>query len=161
LSQANGIIYKNQKVLGDSSERLDEQFAVLTRLTVKKLNEIVTALNMSVGQDLVNPVSYEEQNAGFVEWAEFQKRPDWREHTRIWFTGGDLSELPPPPEPEVKEEPDTREDVEPFGGDYDGNSDLGDSATAEGKPQGDEDGEADAVPLLQDDDVPEGASQSR
>jgi hypothetical protein len=116
LANAVGSVWANQKELTKSENLLDEQFAVLTRLTIISLNVLVNKHNlamemigaamggMSDVSDLTMPtVDYEDVNLLFEEWAKFRSRPDFRDHMRAWFMGDDLSKLPPPPEPEAKE----------------------------------------------------------
>lgn len=76
-------MFHNQKLLADSATRLDDQFAVLTRLVISSL------------RDLDLEVTYEEVNALFKVWADFRSRPDFKEHMRTWFMGGDVVRLPP------------------------------------------------------------------
>jgi hypothetical protein len=110
----------NQKVLADSHHKLDDQFAVLTRLVVSRLNSMIEKHNLmvrSIPQQLgdlspaveevfgVSPVTYEEVNALFHLFDEFKKRPDFKNHFRSWYLGDDLSKLPPPPEPPPAPEP--------------------------------------------------------
>lgn len=82
-------VFHNQKVLSDSATKLDDQFAVLTRLVISSL------------RDLDAEITYEEVNALFKVWAEFRSRPDFRKHLQTWFMGGDVVSLPPP---EVKKD---------------------------------------------------------
>lgn len=111
IGNALGTIWANQRELTKSEALLDEQFAVLTRLSVISLNMIVVKHNlamsmvaMAMGKDSVDElmlpeVEYDDINVLFAQWAEFRSRPDFREHMRTWFMGGDLNSLPPPPEP--------------------------------------------------------------
>lgn len=76
-------VFHNQEVLSDSATKLDDQFAVLTRLVISSL------------RDLELEVTYQEVNALFKVWAEFRARPDFRKHLQTWFMGGDVVRLPP------------------------------------------------------------------
>jgi hypothetical protein len=153
-------LYNNQAELVSSDTKLDEQFAVLTRLVIMKLNSMSAKINMAVNQELIDEVTYDEINAMFMEWETFRARLDFKDHTRVWFTGGDLSELPPAPEPpppeEAKEdEPETDPEGEApagdqFGGDYAEDS-IGDETTSQ-DDEGGEAGEEDALPGVQDAD---------
>lgn len=82
-------VFHNQKVLSDSATKLDDQFAVLTRLVISSL------------RDLDAEITYQEVNALFKVWAAFRSRPDFRKHLQTWFMGGDVVSLPPL---EVKED---------------------------------------------------------
>lgn len=44
-------------------------------------------------------LTYEQINKDFVAFAEFKKRPDFREHFRAWYMGEDVSKIPMPPPP--------------------------------------------------------------
>jgi hypothetical protein len=96
FSQTMDTIYRNQKALGESETKLDSQFVVLTRLTIMTLNAIMLHLNKRELEPL-QLIGYDDINKMFEEWDQFKARPDWREHTRPWFMGEDLSTLPPPP----------------------------------------------------------------
>ena len=115
-----GVIWNNQKELTKSEELLDEQFAVLTRLSIISFNALLRRGNITLKylspvdsdapsltpeskKELVMPsIGYSDINVMFHAWAEFRQRPDFREHMQAWVMGNDLSELPPPPE--VKKE---------------------------------------------------------
>lgn len=113
MASAIQTIWENQVALQEAHKQLDDQFAVLTRLSVVALNE----LNLRVSGADADPISYEAINSLFSEWETFKKRPDFREHMRTWVMGGDLESLPPLP---VGEASSAKTDQEPneFGGDY-------------------------------------------
>jgi len=140
LTRTIQTIYENQVELAKSETRLDEQFAVLTRLCIGRINEIATL----TGRDELY-VTYEQVNAMFEQWAEFKKRPDFRDHMQVWMMGKDLAELPEPPA------------VPPAEGETDEQiSSVGDPADSQAGPEGaGEDAQA-AVSEVQDDDSAEG-----
>jgi len=74
---------------------LDEQFAVLTRLTIVRVNEIL----IRIGGEEADFITYDEVNKMFMDWLKFRARNDCRKFMKEWYMGGDLSALPP----EVKE----------------------------------------------------------
>jgi hypothetical protein len=133
--------------LQGAGDRVEEQFCVLGRLIIPKMNEILLMLN---SEDLITE---ETINGTFLTWNEFKKRPDFKSHFVPWFLGRPLNELPPPPEPEAKEEITdeaptlSSEDPIEFGGDYaEGkDSNIGDETTAEGPRQDSSPSPADAV----------------
>jgi hypothetical protein len=120
IVKTTDTLFGNQKELAKQESKLDEQFCVLTRLAIMSLNEIKMALNIqrAVRQEALQKttgmanaeladkpltlIGYDDVNKMFHEWSEFHSRPDWRNFTREWFMGDDLSKLPPPPE--VKKE---------------------------------------------------------
>lgn len=157
--------------MSKSHHNLDEQFAVLTRLVVMQVNEFASkhnqllgvlamAMDKEIADDLrINEVSYDDINLMFMEWQRFKARPDWREHSTTWYTGGDVNSLPPPPEqppePEAKEEDEDEPGERHFGGDYDAESDNGDQSDPEGGPEGESQDEADEVSEVQTPHPPE------
>lgn len=146
--------------LSKSETRLDEQFAVLTRMTYSKVNELIHAINRNVligVSEEVAPIDYDQTNKMFVEWQQFKNRPDWRDHSRVWFMGGDLSMLPPPPEPQEQPEAKVKEQIESapeeeypegatmFGGNYAEGTER-DETTEEEGPKDGPTGEENEVP---------------
>ena len=132
---------QNQQSLSRSHDDLNSQFVVFLRLFFTRMNQVIALQNrvyelavaeVPEDQKPENPrehtiplVDYDEINELFVLFDEFRQRPDYNDHFRAWYTGEDLSKLPPPPEPEAKEEEgkdDTPEEVpegvEVYGGDY-------------------------------------------
>jgi hypothetical protein len=108
-------------------------------------------------------IDYDEVDLLFAAFAKFKERPDYREHFRTWYTGGDLSELPPPPEPPAKEEAAAEdapgeypEGAQIYGGDEDGSqigngTEEADTERAEGAVE-----DQDQVPALRgQEDSPE------
>ena len=160
LGRTVGTLYNNEVELGNSTDRLEEEFCVLARLLIPKVNDILIALGSE------DPITEEEINSVFLTWNEFKQRPDFKAHFVPWFLGVALEDLPPPPPPppppEVKEEKpaDTPapkgEGAEEFVGDYGQGEtdDLGDETTEEGKPPVDEGSAKDALPEGQDPDGP-------
>lgn len=161
LAKTVGTVWRNQVALSESIDRVEEEFCVLGRLMIPKMNEILIALG---SEDLVTE---EMINGVFLTWNEFKQRPDFKQHFVQWFLGVPLNELPPPPEVKQEEEkPDTPAPAdggaEVFGGDYgEGQTDnIGDEATQEGGPAVNEAGAADALPSMQDvDEAPLGEEQ--
>jgi len=147
---ANEIVRlgKNQEQLANSATLHDDQFCVLTRLVISRLNLLTELQNKvlracvddlseekKVPVETLRLVTYEEVSQMFVLLDEFKKRPDFKEHFRAWYLGGDLASLPPVEKeqsgPGVIKETGIKEDVpaprEPdgfpegariFGGDY-------------------------------------------
>lgn len=155
MAHDQAVIFGNQKDLAVSEERLDEQFCVLTRLTISRLNEIALIAH---GED-ADLITYDQVNLMFMEWAKFRQRPDFKDHMQTWMMGGDLNTLPPPPEPPKEEEtPDApgpkAEDAEEFGGDHgEGQeSDVGDEIPAEEQPEDGTDSPQDSMSEGQDPD---------
>jgi len=145
------IIFKNQKDLALSEERLDEQFCTLTRLSISSLNELI----LQVHGELSELITYDQVNRMFMDWADFRARPDFRDHMRTWMMGGDLSALPLPPKQETPSAPGPEaEDAEEFGGDHgEGQAtDIGDEISSEGQPEDSPSGSQDQVPEGQDSD---------
>lgn len=136
-------VYDNQVELSKELTRLDTQQAVLTRLVIMNLNEILIRL----GSDEL--VTYEGVNQMFHDFAALKTRPDHRDHMKDWFMGVDLSTLPPLEENEPEE---TQEGPKEFGGDYAEGSDS--ESVEEEQSEGKETGEADALPQGQEIDDP-------
>lgn len=133
VSQLGITALQNTQHLAASHEDLNSQFAVLIRLFISRMNQVIALQNriyelacadQSTPPDhKVDLIGYDEVGMLFKLFDEFKKRPDYQDHFRTWYTGGDLSQLPPPPEPPAKEEAEEdlgapREDAEVFGGDY-------------------------------------------
>ncbi len=172
ISKDIGLVHGNQVELAKSEERLDDQFAVLTRLTVTKLNEMFTKFNALVqglpageGELLteqlqealgIGLVGYNEINEMFIDWGKFRKRSDFRDHTKAWYTGVDLDSLPPPPEPEAKEteesDPSPEAEAAPAEGDQDEgpNSNSGNETAIEEPSEGSSASQDNEVPEVQD-----------
>lgn len=155
LAKTVGTVWRNQVALSESIDRIEEEFCVLGRLTIPKMNEILIALG---SEDLITE---EMINGVFLTWNEFKQRPDFKQHFVPWFLGVPLNELPPPPEVKQEEEnPDTPapEDggAEVFGGDYgEGQTSTdGDEAAQEGECTLHEASAAHEVPPVQDVDDP-------
>ena len=138
LARSHATIWANQKELTKSETLLDEQFAVLSRLTIISINLMAVRHNLAIEMlcsaigkedtdDLSFPdIDYDDVNLLFEQWAKFRERPDFRQHMRAWFMGDDLSKLPPPPEPPAEEEDQVKEETqEP------GEEDVSDSGNEE------------------------------
>jgi hypothetical protein len=137
--------YTNQHVLAKSAMGMDDQFAVLLRLTITRLNQLIELQNhvymnaikyipeeerpIDPENHLIPTVDYLEVSNLFKEFDEFKRRPDFKELFQSWYTLADLKTLPPLPPTEVKEdaegsilseEPEVpyQTDAEIFGGDY-------------------------------------------
>jgi len=112
-------VWKNQETLSKSAERLDEQFAVLARLSIRGMNDIL--IRMGADKEVITEVVIE---TAFKEWQVFRSRSDFRQFMLEWFLGKPLADLPPPPAKEEApmtaapgqeaEKPQAQE----FGGDY-------------------------------------------
>lgn len=149
LAKTVGTVWQNQVAISESIDRLEEEFCVLGRLMIPKMNDILIALG---SEDLITE---ETINGVFLTWSEFKKRPDFKKHFVPWFLGVPLQDMP-----EVKQEeenpdaPAESEGAEVFGGNYgEGQTGtIGDEATQEGEQSVDEDRPPDAVPEVQDAD---------
>jgi hypothetical protein len=105
MGQVLDQLWKNQQELAKSELNIDEQFAVLSRIVISKVNELVEKHNAlayqtlpTTNDSLAGKVSYEEINDLFVIFSEFKKRPDFRDHFRAWYMGADVTKIPMPPE---------------------------------------------------------------
>lgn len=154
LAETVGSVWKNQVELSKSEDRLDEQFCVLTRLSITRLNDLTIRAE---GDDLI---TYEAVNKMFMDWAAFRARSDFRDHMQTWMMGGDLSALPEPPkqeEPSTPEAPATDgEEPQEFGGDYGSERETssdGDPSVEQGGPEAGANVAPDSVPTGQDDDA--------
>lgn len=128
-----------QSQLVRANDASSSQFSVLTRLVITKLNEVIGLQNRIAElavegvepkpeMAFVSEVTYDGVNALFQLHEEFRARSDFKEHMKTWFLGGDVSALPPPPEPAKEEVPeatpetpadaDVPEGAQVFGGDY-------------------------------------------
>jgi hypothetical protein len=145
LAQSAKTLWDNQVELTKSAHKLDEQYAVLMRVAVRAINEVIITTG---GEDLL---TYNGLNREFAEWTKFRARPDYKKYMEAWFMGVDMSTLPPPPLPEPEEETTEPEGPRHFGGDY-AESSVGDTTTEEAAPEGEGDHEADALPQGQDSD---------
>jgi hypothetical protein len=149
LAKTVGTVWQNQVKLNDSIDRLEEEFCVLGRLVIPKMNDILVALG---SEDLITE---ETVNGVFLTWNEFRKRPDFKQHFVPWFLGVALEDMP-----EIKQQEETLDapaesgSAEVFGGDYgEGQTGtIGDEAAQEGEQSGDGDRPPDAVPEVQDSD---------
>lgn len=170
LAKTTITLYQNQQKLAKglddlaaASDLLDEQFAVLSRLTIMQLNHLSMVVNnissalMDTGPR-VKPTGREDVTALFNLWREFKKRTDFREHSTAWFMGEDLSTLPPPPPPAKEELCTVNKETTPdapqqepggavFGGDY-GKSDDGNPTAVETRPQDSSEDAEDSVPQV-------------
>ena len=153
LAKTTGTVWNNQVSLDEAINRVEEEFCVLGRLIIPKVNEILIA---SGSEDLITE---EAINSVFAVWHEFKKRSDFKAHFVPWFMGVPLEDLPPPPITELVEEeniaapaPEEGEGAIEFGGDYgEGQTaDRGDETTEEGQSEGDASSAPDAVPEGQD-----------
>lgn len=136
MARSHQTIWNNQKELAKSEERLDEQFAVLTRLTISKLNPLLK----HIGEPLIQESYVEEL---FKDWAKFKARPDRKEHMMEWFMGAGLDTLPPLQESKPMEE---------GGSDAEGNH--GNTDTGEELSQDRRDGKANDVSQVQNENQP-------
>ena len=175
-------LYRNDQQLTEKHAELNDQFMILTRLVFSRMNQLIDLQNRTfelgveslpegqrpgnVKDHLIPRLTYEEVNELFALFGEFTKRPDFHDHIRAWYTGEDLSKLPPPPPPpepeaEAKKEEEEEEGApgeypegaQIYGGDYGRTSEDGDSATeAEAKRAAEESGAPNPVPELQGDE---------
>lgn len=109
LEKQVAVLYQNQKELAQSENRLDEQFCVSTRLAVSWINSIIKAARMEDAAWALplDSISYETVNKMFMDFERFRRRPDFRNHMRVWFMGESLDSLP-----EVEERQDAVHQVE-------------------------------------------------
>lgn len=143
LDEKCDVIYKNQVELAKSETRLDEQFAVLTRLTISTLNKILS------NEENLRLVTYDEVNTLFSKWNQFKSRPDFRKHMRDWFMGGDVDALPP-----IEQADGFYPGVTEFGGAHEEGSSGSAEADSINGPDGDSKDEEAAVPGVQDSHTP-------
>lgn len=138
LAKSNQTIWNNQKELTRSADLLDEQFAVSTRMMIMAVNGIIAALPPGVN----NPaqITAKDVEQLFRDWAQFRKRPDFRDFMMEWFLGVALDKLPPPPVAQATK------------GDSDGEGTDGNKSVGEGKPQDGGAGKAADVPEVQEKD---------
>ena len=104
-------IWSNQVELTKSAEKLDEQFCVLARLSIRFINDLAIRISSD------NVINEDVLEKYFKEWAAFRTRPDFRKFMLEWFLGKELKDLPAAPEvpsPEAEEPQEPQE----FGGDY-------------------------------------------
>lgn len=136
LQKQVAVLYQNQRELAQSENRLDEQFCVSTRLVISWINSIIKAARMEDAPWALSldSVSYESVNKMFMDFEQFKRRPDFRDHMRVWFMGESLDSLP-----EVK-----------AGVDH-ATSDIGDQPDQKGQPGGSGEGQEDPVPVWGED----------
>jgi hypothetical protein len=139
MTRTHQTIWNNQKELAVSEERLDEQFAVLTRMTISYLNSI---LDRAGGNGRIT-----EGTVGdlFSDWAKFRARPDHKDHMMSWFLGVALDKLPPLQESKPMEE-----------GGSNAEGDHGDTNAIEALSQDGGIGQAYDVPQVQNENRPQG-----
>ena len=156
LAKTITTIWNNQVALQRAGDQVEEMYCVMGRLLIPKMNEILIMLG---SEDLITETTI---NGVFLTWHEFKKRPDFKAHFVPWFLGRDLSQLPPPSEPEAKEEMtdeapalESGSPIE-FGGDYAEGKDSHsrDETTTEEPRQDSGNGPKDEVPERQDPDSP-------
>lgn len=99
-------MFDNQRLLVEASERSDTQIAVLTRLTIVRLNQLTDLVN-SVAHEagrtkLVDPVTRSDMEELFTAFAALRRRSDFKDHEDRWFTGQSLADLPPEPPAEPR-----------------------------------------------------------
>jgi hypothetical protein len=123
LGESIKTVWDNQKELAKSSTLLDEQFAVSTRMTIVAVNHILEKIGQ--GDDKITEKDVEKL---FKDWAQFRKRPDYRNFMMEWFLGVAIDKLPPPPEPKAKKEGDSN-----VKSDH-GNQDAGQELAKDGEP---------------------------
>jgi hypothetical protein len=83
ITQNLGTIFNNQQELAESAERLDEQFAVLTRLSIREFNT----------REDREKITYEFVNTMFMDWKKFKTLQNFRDFSKGWFIGEDLNKL--------------------------------------------------------------------
>lgn len=145
LAETLTTIYNNQVELSNSGTKVDTQHAVLGRLAISTLNELLLRIG---SEDLI---TYESVSEMFEQFAALRSRPDWREHSKDWYMGKDLSNLPPVPEAESPEA--TKPEASEFGGDYAETTDI-DEASDKGAAEGEGPAQEDALPPGQETDGP-------
>ena len=167
LHQNQQRLVVSMNSIAQANAMIDDQIAILSRLCVMKLNDLVKAHNEAIGAKEgisgIDIITRDNTKSLFDQWHEFQKRSDIKEVSNMWFMGEDVSALPPPAEP-VKEQPadqsapqaataDHPEGAEIFGGDY-GKATDGNAAVEEKQSADDGTREADAVPPVPPSDAP-------
>lgn len=134
-------VFENQVAISNSQKGTDAKTAVMLRLFISTLNEVVSKFNALTSVDLmahdpktekpyiidepglhVDKIDIELINKMFEDYSKFDARADKEEHFQHWYMGRPLDELP---EVKVTEEgedgdaPEYPEDATIFGGDYD------------------------------------------
>jgi hypothetical protein len=155
-AKVSGVLWDNQQKQQAAIDLVEEEFCVLGRTLIPKVNELLVA----AGKPLITEQSI---NKVFEKWHEFKNRPDFKQHFVPWFLGVPLDQLPPPPkieEPGVEgdseDSPSTfseAEGAQEFGGDYEGtDGSIGDETATKNGPENTSSGEEDEVPEGQDTD---------
>lgn len=130
LAKTVGTVWNNQVSISESIDRLEEEFCVLGRLMIPKMNEILISLGSDdlITEEIINNV--------YLTWNEFKKRSDFKSYFVPWFLGVPIDEMPEVKQEEEKtlDAPAESKDAEVFGGDYgEGQANtIGDEATQEG-----------------------------
>ena len=146
---------------------IDDQIAILSRLSISKLNTLAKIHNATIcakeGISGVDMVTKDSVKQLFDEFHALQKRSDFKELNNAWLMGEDMSNLPP--EPVKEEQPaesapqaataDHPEGAEMFGGDY-GKATDGNAAVEEEPHTDYGKGKADEVPPVPSSDAAAG-----
>jgi len=95
LARSVATVFQNQKELMAAHQQVDDQFSVLTRVALSKLNQIVVRMGLEY-EDLYT--TYKSINHAFEEWIQFKSRSDFRAYLDKWYMGVPLTEMPPVPD---------------------------------------------------------------
>lgn len=152
-----GAVIANEKELSRSINVHDVQSAVIIRLLVVRHNAVAEVVEHLRRRDpdipVIDPITAGEIDSMFEQFNELRNRSDYKDLKDKWYFGEDLSNLPPEPEPEAKEEAAAPEVEDQqagdfvFGGDYageEGRSEAAEEQDAEDEmpevPPGDDSG---------------------
>lgn len=91
IAHAQSVLLDNQKELAGSANKLDEQFAVSTRMSIIGINAL------AMKQKDIGLITEEDLEQLFLDWAAFRGRSDFRDLMTEWMLGVPLGKLPPPP----------------------------------------------------------------
>lgn len=96
---------------------MDEQFTVLTRIVITRMNDLISKHNEMVAflsgskvatldeRHEVEPLTYEAINETFLLFGKLRERPDFRDHLRAFYLGElkDMAAIDALPEPKAVE----------------------------------------------------------
>lgn len=153
--QALQKLGNNDNVIVNQMDQMEVQITCLVRIMILNINAMRDAMNMP-------PMTFEDMEDTFKEFADFRKRPDFKQHMKAWYSGEDLSELPEPEDPTENPVPmphpegdvvESHLDIEEFGGDYDGAIERNEIPEDPSRPisEGEERGVEAEVPEMRDD----------
>jgi hypothetical protein len=155
--QTQNVLLNNQKALSEAYDGILDQYNVLARVVIMQLNQISQVVSAAFESDALNPIDYEHVRKAFLQYHDFKKRPDYKDHEQVWFLGEDLSTLPPPPSipKEEEKDPTPAENGEGriFGGDY-AESDIRNETTEQEGPPNPGDCQEPEVPEVRNQNAP-------